>query len=220
MISRGTRRRSTAAVSAASIVLLVSGCGSSSDDATPGGDVTGTSSASGSDSGSDSASEAPSEAPSSSVPTPTSAVIEPAGGGLVKVPGASMHALETYKHLNDFGIVQGWNDGQSAMTFSPSLSPKKSLDGFAREWISEHGGKKVQVRVEDAVAGGKYSAWHVVDTTSDPTEIAHTFGIRFLDSAWLIDITMYLPGYPDTLTEEEQQEVIDRLLASFKTDLD
>ena len=63
-------------------------------------------------------------------------------------------------------------------------------------------------------------AWHVVDTTTDPSEIKHDFGIMFLDSAWLIDITIYLPGVPETLTEEEQQQVIDSLLASFKTDLD
>ncbi len=161
-------------------------------------------------------------APESSapVPTPTSTVVEPADGGRVKVPGASMHALSSYKHLNDYGIVQGWNDGRSSLSFAPSLTRARSLDAFAREWIKEHGGPSVKVRQDDAVAGGKYSAWHVVDTTTDPSEIKHDFGIMFLDSAWLIDITIYLPGVPDTLDEDEQQQVIDSLLASFKTDLD
>lgn len=206
MISRGTGRCSLLAVTAVAMLTLATGCGSSNSPV-PADDPTGTPSAS--------ASESP-----SSVPAPTTSVVEPASGGLVKVPGASMHALTSYKHLNDYGIVQGWNDGQSALTFRPSLSPKKSLDGFAREWIRDNGGSKVNVRVDDAVAGGKYSAWHVVDTSSDPTEISHEFGIRFLDSAWLINITIYLDGYPDALNEDEQQEAIDSLLASFKTDLD
>jgi hypothetical protein len=131
-----------------------------------------------------------------------------------------MRALATYKHLNDYGIVQGWNDGQSSLSFAPSLPQAPSLDAFAREWIKEHGGPKVKVRQEDAVAGGKYRAWHVVDTTTDPSEIKHDFGIMFLDSAWLVDITIYIDGVPRTLTEQEQQGVIDSLLATFKTDLD
>lgn len=207
MISRGTRRCSPIVASAVVVALLAGGCGSSSEDPEP--------SAEPSASTSSSTTGSP-----SSVPTPSSTVVEPADGGLVKVPGASMRALASYKHLNDYGIVQGWNDGQSSLSFAPSLTQAASLDAFAREWTKEHGGPKVKVRQDDAVAGGKYRAWHVVDTTSDPSEIQHDFGIMFLDSAWLIDITIYLPGVPETLTEEEQQGVIDSLLASFKTDLD
>lgn len=188
------------------VLALTAACGGSSDDPDPSPDPSASASTT-------------SEAPSP-VPTATSTVIEPADGGLVKVPGASMRALASYKHLNDYGIVQGWNDGQSALTLSPSLTRATSLDAFAREWIRDNGGRKVKVRQDDAVAGGKYSAWHVVDTTSDPSEIQHDFGIMFLDSAWHIDITMYIGGVPRTLSEEEQQEVIDSLLASFKTDLD
>lgn len=207
MTSRGTRQRSIAAATALAALTLTAGCGSSGDDP----DATDPSASS---------SQTPAEESSAPVTVPSTEVVEPADGGRVKVPGASMRALDTYKHLNDYGIVQGWNDGQSAMTFSPSLTQAASLDAFAREWIREHGGPKVKVRQDDAVAGGKYSAWHVVDTTSDPSQVQHDFGIMFLDSAWLIDITFYLPGVPETLTEEEQQQVIDSLLATFKTDLD
>ncbi|CUR61062.1 exported hypothetical protein [metagenome] len=208
MTSRAARRRHLAAGAGLAVLTLTAGCASGSGSAAGDpGDGGPTSSAS--------TSSAPVPVPTSSAP-----VVEPADGGRIKVPGASMRALSTYKHLNDFGIVQGWNDGQSAVTFTPSLTRATSLDAFAKEWIREHGGPKVQKRQEDAVAGGKYSAWHVVDTTSDKSEIAHRFGIMFLDSAWLIDITIYVPGVPETLTEDEQQAVIDSLLASFKTDLD
>jgi hypothetical protein len=154
------------------------------------------------------------------VPVPSTPAVEPADGKLIKVPGASMRALPTYKQLNDFGVVQGWNDGQSAVTFRPDVNRATSLDAFAKRWIRQHGGPKVQVRQDDAVAGGKYRAWHVVDTTTDPVEESHTFGILFLESAWLIDITIYREGFPEPLTEEEADEVIASLLASFKTDLD
>ena len=71
-----------------------------------------------------------------------------------------------------------------------------------------------------AVAGGKYRAWHRLDTTSDPVLEDHTFGILFLDSAWLIKIRIEKEGFPEPLDEEGQAEVIGRILASFKTDLD
>ena len=207
MTSRGTRQRSILAAGAAAVAVLASGCGSSSGAPDGADGATGDASASASES-------------SASVPAPSAAAVEPADGGRVKVPGASMRALASYKHLNDYGIVQGWNDGQSSLSFAPSLTRATSLDAFAREWIKEHGGPKVKVRQDDAVAGGKYSAWHVIDTTTDPSEIKHDFGIMFLDSAWLIDITIYRDGVPRTLSEDEQQEVIDSLLATFKTDLD
>lgn len=207
MFSRGNRPVWSIVASTAAVALLAAGCGSSPEDPEPTEEPSAATSASTSDS-------------PSSVTTPTSTVVEPANGGRLKIPGASMRALASYKHLNDYGIVQGWNDGQSSLSFAPSLTMAPSLDAFAREWIKEHGGPKVKVRQEDAVAGGKYRAWHVIDTTTDPSEIKHDFGIMFLDSAWLIDITIYLDGVPRTLTEDEQQEVIDSLLATFKTDLD
>ena len=208
MISRGSRWRSLVAVTAVALAVLAAGCGSSSEDPGPSGTPT-----------SATATATTSDSPSP-VPTPTTTVVEPADGKVIKIPGASMRALATYKRVSDYGIVQGYNDNQSSVTFSPSLTRATSLDAFAREWIKEHGGPKVKVRQEDAVAGGKYRAWHVVDTTNDRSQIQHDFGIMFLDSAWLIDIKIYLDGDPRPLSEEEQQEVIDGLLASFKTDLD
>jgi hypothetical protein len=205
MTSRETRLRPLAAATV--LLAFLAGCGSSAADPEPTGDP------------SEGTSTSTSESPSP-VEVPTTEVVEPADGGLLKVPGASMHALASYKHLNDYGIVQGWNDGQSSLSFAPSLTRATSLDAFAREWIKEHGGPKVKVRQDDAVAGGKYRAWHVIDTTTDPSEIKHDFGIMFLDSAWLVDITIYIPGVPRTLTDDEQQGVIDSLLATFKTDLD
>ena len=204
MTSRGSRRCSLLAATAVSLVAIATGCGSSSPDPDP----------------TDSPTTGTSASTSSPTPSATSTIVEPADGRLIKVPGASMHALATYKRVSDYGIVQGYNDGQSSVTFSPSLTRAASLDAFAKEWIKEHGGPKVKVRQDDAVVGGKYSAWHVIDTVHDPYEIQHDFGLMFLDSAWLIDIKIYLDGTPETLSEEEQQQVIDSLLASFKTDLD
>lgn len=152
------------------------------------------------------------------VPVPSTPVVEPADGKVVKVPGASMRALKSYKRVSDYGIVQGYNDEQSALTLSPNLTLGKSLDGFAREWIRDHGGAKVMKRQDDVVVGGKYNAWHVVDSR-DRTEESHYYGVMFLDSAWLINIAIY-QGDPWSLTPEEGEEVIASLLASFKTDLD
>jgi hypothetical protein len=152
------------------------------------------------------------------VPVPSTPVVEPADGKVVKVPGASMRALRSYKRISDYGIVQGYNDEQSALTLSPNLTLGKSLDGFAREWIREHGGPKVMKRQDDVVVGGKYNAWHVIDSR-DKTEESHYYGVMFLDSAWLINIAIY-QGDPWSMTPEEGEEVIASLLASFKTDLD
>mgnify|MGYP006199314365 CR=1 FL=1 len=71
---------------------------------------------------------------------------------------------------------------------------------------------------DDVVVGGKYNAWHVIDSR-DRTEESHYYGVMFLDSAWLINIAIY-QGDPWSLTPEEGEEVIASLLASFKTDLD
>lgn len=203
MTSRGPGHRRLVACLGVAALALAAGCQSGAGGATDGpADGTSTSSL-------------PVPVPTSSTP-----VVEPADGKLVKVPGASMRALPTYERTSDFGIVQGYNDGQSSLTLSPSLTGAASLDAFAKEWIREHGGPKVQVRQDDAVAGGKYSAWHVVDSTSDPAQLEHTFGIMFLDSAWLVTIRVFLEGFSEPLSEDEQQAVIDSLLASFKTDLD
>ncbi len=211
MTSRGPRHRRLATGLGVAALALTAGCQSGSDAA--GGDPG--SGPSSSTSSTPSTSSAPVPEPTESVPT-----FEVAENKTIKVPGASMHPLATYKHLVDYGILQGWNDGQSAVTFLPEVNRAKSLDAMARSWIRRNGGPKVQVRQDDAVAGGKYSAWHVLDTTSDPVQEKHTFGILFLDSAWLIEITIYEDGTPEPLTDEEAEGVIATLLGTFKTDLD
>ena len=75
---------------------------------------------------------------STSSPTPTpeptseTPTVEPADGVLIKVPGASMRALPTYKRVADYGIVQGYNDENSALSLSPNLTRAKSLDAYAK----------------------------------------------------------------------------------------
>ena len=209
MTSRGARRRLARALAITALVLTA-GCQSATGEGDDPGGASG---------GSD-----PSSSPTSSVPVPEPTESLPtfdvAENKVIKTLGASMHPLASYKHLVDYEILQGWNDGQSAVTLLPEVNRAKSLDAMARNWIKRNGGPKVQVRQDDAVAGGKYSAWHVLDTTSDPVEEKHTFGILFLDSAWLIEITIYEEGTPEPLTDEEAEGVIATLLSTFKTDLD
>lgn len=212
MLTRGTRPR---ALAAAAVVLsvLATGCSSSDEDSAQ-ADTGASSSASESPSGPESASDSPTAVPG--LPT----TYPPADGPLIEVPGASIHALKSYHHISDYGILQGWGDGQSSVTFIPDVNRAPSLAAFERSWVKDSGGPKQWVKQEDAVAGGKYRAWHRLDTTSDPVLEDHTFGILFLDSAWLIKIRIEKEGFPEPLDEEGQAEVIGRILASFKTDLD
>ena len=186
------------------VLALTAGCQSSSGEAGDGPSEAASASTT---------SSAPSPAPTSDTPT-----VEPADGVLIEVPGATMRALPTYKRVADYGIVQGYNDKQSALSLSPSLTRAKSLDAYAQEWARAHGGPKRMKRQDDVVVGGKYNAWHLIDQ-KDPTEVSHYYGVMFLDSAWLINIAIYT-GDSWSLSEEEGQQVIDSLLASFKTDLD
>ena len=206
MTSRASRRRlALSSAVAAGVLAVTAGCQSSTGESSgkPPAGTSGTTSTS------------PTEVP---VPEPSIPVVEPADGKVVKVPGASMRAFRTYKRVSDYGIVQGYNDSQSAMTLSPNLTQGTSIDGYAKEWIRDNGGPKVMERQGNAVVGGKYNAWHVIDTRDDNEE-SHYYGVMFLDSAWLINIAIY-QGNPDSLTPEEGEEVIASLLASFKTDLD
>jgi hypothetical protein len=148
------------------------------------------------------------------VPTSETPTVEPADGKLIKVPGATMRALPTYKNVADYGIVQGWNDDKSALSLSPIPTGATSLDGFAKEWAKAHGGPKKMQRQDDVVVGGKYSAWHLIDQ-GDPTEVSHYYGVMFLGNAWLINVAIYT-GDPWSLSEEEGQQVIDSLLATFE----
>lgn len=204
MISRGTGRRwLVSSVGVVAALAVTAGCQSSSSEE-PDADASATSS--------------PSTSSSLPVPVPSTPVVEPSDGKVVKVPGASMRALRTYKRVSDYGIVQGYNDRQSALTLSPNLTTRPSLDAYAKEWIGDHGGPKVMERQDDVVVGGKYNAWHVIDQR-DPKEESHYYGVMFLDSAWLINVAIY-QGDAWSLTPEEGEGVIASLLASFKTDLD
>lgn len=199
MSSRGTWHRWIVSCVSLGVLALTAGCQSSAGEASE-----------------DPASEPSASTSSTPSPVPTSdtPVVEPADGVLVEVPGATMRALPTYKHVADYGIVQGYNDDKSALSLSPIPTGAKSLDAFAKEWAAAHGGPKRMERQDDVVVGGKYNAWHLIDT-KDPTEVSHYYGVMFLDSAWLINVAIYT-GDSWSLTEEEGQQVIDSLLASFE----
>jgi hypothetical protein len=185
------------------VLALTAGCQSSSGEAgdEPADAATASSSSS--------SATTPSPEPTSETPT-----VEPADGVLIEVPGATMRALPTYRRVADYGIVQGYNDKSSALSLSPSLTRTKSLDAYAKEWARAHGGPKRMKRQDDVVVGGQYNAWHLIDQ-QDPTEVSHYYGVMFLDSAWLINIAIYT-GDSWSLSEEEGQQVIDSLLASFE----
>ena len=202
MSARGNRRR-VAALSCAVALLAVTGCQSSDEPSDAPSSAAGTASSS----------------PPAVVPTSSTTAVEPADGRLIKVPGASMHGLSTYKRYADYGIVQGYADKRSAISLSPSLTTAPSLDAFAKEYVRENGGAKVMRRLDDVVVGGKYSAWQIVDLSEKPDDM-HFFGVMFLDSAWLIRITRFDASDDTPLTDDEFQQVVDSLLASFRTDLD
>ena len=199
MASRGTRHRRIASCAGVALLTLTTGCQTSTGEA---GEPTG-----GTPSSTSSSPSAP--APTSDTPT-----VEPADGVLIEVPGATMRALPTYKNVADYGIVQGWNDDRSALSLSPYPTSAPSLDAYARQWARAHGGPRRMERQDNVVVGGQYSAWHLIDQ-KDPTEVSHYYGVMFLDSAWLINIAIYT-GDSYSLSDDEGQQVIDSLLASFE----
>ena len=200
MASRGTRHRRIASCVGVGLLTLTTGCQSSTGEA--GEEPTGGTPSS-------TSSSPPAPAPTSDTPT-----VEPADGVLIEVPGATMRALPTYKNVSDYGIVQGYNDDTSAMSLSPYPTSAKSLDAYAKQWSAGRGGPQRMKRQDNVVVGGQYSAWHVIDQ-QDPTEVSHWYGVMFLDSAWLINIAIYT-GDSYSLSDEEGQQVIDSLLASFE----
>ena len=200
MASRGTRHHRVASCVGVGLLVLTTGCQSSTGEAgeePAGGTPSSTSSS-----------------PSAPVPTSSTPAVEPADGPLIEVPGATMHALPTYKNVADYGIVQGWNDDRSALSLSPYPTSAPSLDAYARQWARAHGGPRRMERQDNVVVGGQYSAWHLIDQ-KDPTEVSHYYGVMFLDSAWLINVAIYT-GDSYSLSEDEGQQVIDSLLASFE----
>ena len=200
MTSRGARQRWIVSCLGVGALALTAGCQSSSGPAD--------------DEPADAATSSTSSPTPTPEPTPETPTVDPANGVLIKVPGASMRALPTYKRVADYGIVQGYNDKQSALSLSPSLTRATSLDAYAKEWARAHGGPKRMKRQDDVVVGDQYNAWHLIDQ-QDPTEVSHYYGVMFLDSAWLINIAIYT-GDSWSLSEEEGQQVIDSLLASFE----
>lgn len=184
------------------LLLLLAGCGSSSDDSAFRGE----------------ASTSPSPSSSVRVPSPTPTV-EPADGPLIETEGATIRGLKTYKRIADYGAVQGYRDDQSFLTFAFGFTDKPSLDAFAKqhERIAEERAGDVRERVDDVVVAGKYNAFHFLDTT-DPEEESHVFGLLFLNGSWTIQIGFYNEKTNNLapLAADERQQVIDSILASFE----
>ncbi|WP_210650261.1 hypothetical protein [Nocardioides sp. SYSU D00065] len=203
MTSRMSLRRAPT-VAGAVLLLLLTGCGSGSDDA----------GAEGPSGGETSTTASGSPSPSVEVPSPPPTA-EPADGPLIRTEGATIRGLKTYRRVSDFGVLQGYRDDQSALSFLPGYTDAPSLDAFARQYkrVATDGNRLE--RVEDVVVGGEYNAWHMLDR-SDPTEEGHVFGVMFLDGSWTIHISFYEQGEPRPLDEQERQEVIDSILASFE----
>jgi hypothetical protein len=203
MTSRVSRHRGST-LAGAVLLLALTGCGSGSDDPVAGGSG-----------GSGGGTGTPTPLPSVRVPTATSSV-EPADGPLLRTEGATIRGLETYELVSDFGVLQGYRDDQSTLSFLPGYTDKPSLDAFAKQYMRIAGddGDRLE-RVDDVVVGGEYNAFHVLDS-SDPTEEGHVFGVMFLDGSWTIHLSFYEDGEPQPLTTEERQGVMDSILATFE----
>ena len=205
MTSRVSWRRGRA-VAGAALVLLVSGCGSGSDDSEAG------------DSGGETSSPT-TPSPSVRVP-PAEPAVQPADGPLIKTEGATIRGLKGMKRVSDYGVLQGYRNDQVHLTFLIAYSDKPSLDAAARqhERIVEKRAGDVLERVDDVVVGGKYNAFHFLDT-SEPLEENHTYGLLFLDGSWTIHIGFYNEEVGvdvPPLTAEEREEATASILASFK----
>ena len=205
MTSRVLRRRGRA-VAGAALLLLVSGCGSGSDDTGPG------------DPGGETSSPT-TPSPSVRVP-PAEPAVEPADGPLIKTEGATIRGLKGMKLVSDYGVLQGYRNDQVHLTFLIAYTDKPSLDAAARQHeriVEKREGADVLERLDDVVVGGKYNAFHFLDT-SDPTEENHDYGLLFLDGSWTIHIGFYNEEVGDLppLTAEEREEVTASILASFK----
>lgn len=155
--------------------------------------------------------------PTVPVPTPTT-YVEPADGPRIVTEGAYIHGLKGMHRTSDFGALQGWRDDQVHITLIRGYGADPSLDTFARSELRILRERLPKVkRVEDVViGGGKYNAFHLVDS-SDPTEENHVYGSMFLNGSWLIFIGFYNDEVGDShvLTPEEREETTARILASF-----
>ena len=198
MFSRGKRRTRASGIAAASLLVLLAGCSSDADDPGIGGDSP----------------ESPTTSASVRVPDPTPTV-EPADGPVIKTEGATIRGLPTYRRVSDFGALQGYRDDQSTVTLLPGYTDMKSLDAFAKQEVRTSNHPDALERVDDVVVGGKYNAFHFLDT-SDPNDETHVFGLMFLNGSWIIKMSFYERGEPRPLTAEERQQVMDSILASFE----
>ena len=198
MFSRGKRRTRASGIAAASLLVLLAGCSADAGGPGTGGDSP----------------ESPTTSASVPVPPPT-ATVEPADGPLIKTEGATIRGLPTYRRVSDFGALQGYRDDQSTVTLLPGYTDVKSLDAFARQEVRTSNHPDALERVDDVVVGGKYNAFHFLDT-SDPNDETHVFGLMFLDGSWIIKMSFYERGEPRPLTAEERQQVMDSILASFE----
>lgn len=206
MTSRGIRRV-LASIATAGLLAGTTACqGSSADDP-----AIGTEESSSTPSPSETS---PSDTSSPALPEPTPTV-EPADGVLIDVPGATMRGLKTYRSIADYGLVQGYGDGQSDIILAPNLTKATSLDAFAKDWTKGFRGEGVTKRLDNAVVGGAFSAWHMLDE-DDPLVETHVYGVMYLDGAWTIEISFENDGQPRPLTQEERDEVTASLLATFE----
>lgn len=204
MTSRGIRRV-LATIAAFGLLSGATAC----QDSSAGDPATGTE-----ESSATTAPAEPSETSSPELPEPTSTA-EPADGVLIDVPGATMRGLKTYSRLADYGMIQVYRDGQSSLLLAPNLTKAKSLDAFAKDFQKGYRGEGVTKRLDNAVVGGAYSAWHMLDD-DDPQVETHIYGVMFLDGAWAIEITFANDGQPRPLMQEERDEVTASLLATFE----
>ena len=188
---------------AVALVLLLAGCSSAGED-TPspsGGETSATTS------------------PSPSVAVPESTpVVEPADGPVIRTENATIRGLKGYKRVSDFGVVQGYRDDQATLTLAPGYTDKPSLDAFARQQIRVSKVPRAMKRVDDVVVGGKYNAFHLLDSTESDVYEKHVFGVMFLNGSWTINLNFYERdvGNGTPLDADERQEVMDRILASFE----
>jgi hypothetical protein len=139
---------------------------------------------------------------------------------LIRTEGATLRALKGMRLVSDYGVLQGYRNDQVHLTFLPGYTDKPSLDVFARQYerVVEVGDGDILERVDDVVVGGKYNAFHMLDT-SEPTEENHIYGLLFLDGSWTIHIGFYNEEVGvdvPPLTAAEREEVTASILASFK----
>lgn len=166
----------------------------------------------GSDGNTQQSSTSPSPTTSLTVPSPTP-YVEHAQGPTIKVIGARMRGLKSYRFDSRIPIVARYGDEQSAVTFAPTFD-FRSLEAMARSETRTRASWSKYTRLEDVVVGGgQYRSYHILDT-GDPLVEKHLYGVRYLYDGWKIKFS-FPEDIPDPLTDEERQEVMDSILVTF-----